>query len=171
LVLRGSLGLGPGIGVILTDLPSLTSLSTSIMSGEAGLLTCLDTRLRALGVVEGEAETEVTDEVTFLETVAGDEDSLAAFLTGGVLVTEAGSGTFFILAAEEEAAFCPDLMDGEDEEVVIEVILAAEEEAPTVCLDFMDEDPSISKLMSSREMVSLLRMMLDFALDWTLDLR
>ena len=39
LVLRGSLGLGPGIGVILTDLPSLTSLSTSIMSGEAGLLT------------------------------------------------------------------------------------------------------------------------------------
>ena len=116
---------------------------------------------------EGESE---TDEATLLETVAGDEDSLAAFLTGGVLVTEAG--TFLILAAEEEeAAVCPDLMDDEDEEVVIDVILAAKEEDPAVCLDFMDEDPSISKLMSSREMVSLLRIMLDLALDWTLDLR
>ena len=134
-------------------------------------LTCLDTRLRALGVEEGKVE---TDEATLLETVAGDEDSLAAFLRGGVLVT--GAGTFLILAAEEEeAAVCPDLMDDEDEEVVIDVILAAaEEEDPVVCLDFMDEDdedPSISKLMSSREMVSLLRMMLDLALDWTLDLR
>ena len=127
----------------------------------------MDTRLRALGVEEGEAE---TDEATLLETVAGDEDSLAAFLTGGVLVT--GAGTFLILAAEEEeAAVCPDLMDDEDEEVVIDVILAAKEEDPAVCLDFMDEDPSISKLMSSREMVSLLRIMLDLALDWTLDLR
>ena len=92
---------------------------------------------------EGESE---TDEATLLETVAGDEDSLAAFLTGGVLVTEAG--TFLILAAEEE-------------------------EAADVFIDLMDDDeaPSISKLMSSREMVSLLRMMLDFALDWRLDLR
>ena len=103
----------------------------------------MDTRLRALGVEEGEAE---TDEATLLETVAGDEDSLAAFLTGGVLVT--GAGTFLILAAEEE-------------------------EAADVFIDLMDddEDPSISKLMSSREMVSLLRIMLDLALDWTLDLR
>ena len=92
---------------------------------------------------EGESE---TDEATLLETVAGDEDSLAVFLTGRVLVTEAG--TFLILDAEEE-------------------------EAADVFIDLMDddEDPSISKLMSSREMVSLLRMMLDFALDWRLDLR
>ena len=86
-----------------------------------------------------------TDDVTFLEMLAGDEDILVTFLTGGVLVT--GVCTFLILAAEEEDGVCLVLMeDG-------------------------DDDPSISKLMSSKEMVSLFRMTLDLALDWRLDLR
>ena len=48
------------------------------------------------------------------------------------------------------------------------LILAAE---AGVLMEDGDNDPSISKLMSSKEMVSLFRMTLDLALDWRLDLR
>lgn len=130
LVLRGrGFGLGAGIGVILTDLPSLTSLSISMTSGEAALFAGLDTRL-ALGVEAGDADADDT----LLEMFAGLEDNLPA-LTGGFLVTE--EDTFLTLAAEG-----------------------------AVCLAGVDDaDPAISKLMSSRDTVSLFRMTLDLTLD------
>ena len=153
LVLRGrGLGRGAGMGVILTDLPSLTSLSTSMTSGEAARLTGLDTRL-ARGAEAGDAEAEVTRlemvgveagdeevEVTLLEMVAGLGAALPA-LTGGVLVTE--DVTFLTLAAEEGVCL--------------------------VCRAGVTDagEPSISKLMSSRDTVSLLRVTLDLL---TLDL-